>query len=281
MTEPFLKWAGSKRRLLPALRRFYPTHFSSYYEPFLGGGAVFFDIKPAGVVHLSDANPDLIATYVAIRDEPEMVIRQLQTLPVTPTKYDEIRNTPGMPFRLTAEQNRIWTAVRFLYINRVGFNGLWRLNKSGQVNTPYGKPDFTHVTDQLPPDRIRACSKALQGVHVKAQPWTKSLSEPFIGPDSFVYVDPPYDGAFTGYTAAGFTSADQTRLRERLDVIRKTGATVVASNSDTPFIRDLYKDWHVYKVDVHRSIAGGSKGRGTITELIISSSPRTINGVVE
>jgi len=252
--KPLVKWPGGKGKLLPELTARMPATYGRYFEPFAGGAALFFHLQPDGAV-IGDANADLIDTYRAVADHPEEVISQLAE-PFTPERYYEIRaafNAHTGP-----------RAAQFLYLNRCCFNGLWRVNRHGEFNTPCGKykAPFAGM-----PERIRATAQALAGCTVHAGDYRDTVDSARSG--DFVYMDPPYDGTWCGYTADGFSSDAQAELARTVDLLVSRGVTVMLSNSDTPRVRVLYAKWRIDTVRCKRSINCDGGGRGEVNEVIV------------
>ena len=299
--RPFLKWAGGKRQLLPQLRRFFPREFGAYYEPFAGSGAVFLDLASSGALAdrdaaLTDCNADIIGCYLAIRDDVEKVIAALGQLNERHTAdpercYYEVRDAEfnaergGLPTgakRATAYTPAL--AAMLIYLNRTGFNGLFRLNSRGGFNVPMGKYTKPRILDA---ENLRRVSAVLASprVTIAAKPFARSLEAP-VGGD-LVYLDPPYaplsgTANFTSYTAAGFTSADQDALFAIIVGLARRGCHVVLSNSDAASVRDLYGSAEAresgltaHEIPARRSINVRGDRRGPVTELVISTvAPR-------
>jgi DNA adenine methylase len=272
IATPFLKWVGGKRRVLPEIFKDMPEMFDHYYEPFLGGGALFFHMRSHGLlmdnqVTISDANLRLIRTYKAVRDDVEGLIERL-------TVYKE-RHGKEFYYDLRAvdiDRKRSDTDVAawMIYLNKTGFNGLYRVNKRNKFNTPFGRYKNPKVCD-IP--NLRACSHALQGIEIKHAYFDHMRDR--IKKNDFVYFDPPYvpvsvTSSFTAYTNNGFGSLEQTILCDFAQEIKKKDAFVTLSNSDHPFVRKLYKGFRVRSIQVGRSINSKSSARGKVGELIIS-----------
>jgi len=296
VTRPLLKWAGGKRQLLPALRRFYPPRFDRYREPFLGSAAVFFDLHNRGLldgrpVRLSDTNPDLIACYTAVRDCPDEVIGELVRLAEGHAErgsahYYDIRDKHFNPQRRTlASSSHVrytpLLAAMLIYLNRTGYNGLFRLNSSGEFNVPAGRYASPRICDA---DNIRNVAAALSQRHVSlaCESFDAILQDARAG--DFLYFDPPYaplspTARFTSYTAAGFTSSDQQRLKELVVELAARGCHVLLSNSTAPEITALYaRDKAVsraglrtLKVPARRAINSQAGRRGTVDEYLITT----------
>ena len=297
MTRPLLKWAGGKRQLLPALRRFYPTQFRAYREPFLGSAAVFFDLYNHGLLQdrparLSDTNPDLIAGYTVVRDCPDEVIDELARLASEHAKrgaahYYDIRDRHFNPQRRALASSSgpfSYTpalAAMLIYLNRTGYNGLFRLNASGEFNVPAGRYASPRICDA---ENIRSVSAALNrpAVSLACEGFETTLHDAREG--DFLYFDPPYaplsaTARFTSYTAAGFTSAEQQRLKELVVELADRGCHVLLSNSTAAEITALYTrdktvrraGLHSVKVPARRAINSKAARRGAVDEYLITT----------
>jgi DNA adenine methylase len=266
--KPFLKWAGGKTQLADALLARTPPAFSSYHEPFVGSGALFFRLYREGKIRhavLSDINPELIDTYLAIRDQPEAVINLLKEFPYEESFYYQLRDRDPWALSLTER------AARMIYLNKTGYNGLYRVNRQGRFNVPFGRYKSPRYAD---PDNLLAVSHALQGVEIYCAPFESVLTRAQAG--DWVYFDPPYmpiseTSHFTAYYADGFALEDQTRLRDACLRLTEMGVYVMVSNSDSPTIRDLYGRpcFAVDTVFANRAINSKSARRGKIAELVI------------
>jgi DNA adenine methylase len=267
--KPFLKWAGGKRQLLHELRDHIPSAFGRYFEPFVGGGAFFFDIQPTGVI-LGDINLNLIAAYKGVRDDVESVIGLLKIHERLHCKahYFESRAlmlVEGRPVGKIAN-----AAARMIYINKTCFNGLFRVNKAGGYNVPMGRYENPTICDAW---GLRAASRALQGVSLLNQSWEKTAEA--VGKGDFVYFDSPYVPAsasanFVGYARGGFGPDDQRKLRDCALILKKGGAYVLLSNSDTPEVRELYgRGFEMRRVEANRAINSKGGKRGAVGELLI------------
>jgi len=296
--RPLLKWAGGKRQLLPSIRRFYPTSFGRYVEPFLGSGAVFFDLQGSGrlrghPVSLLDSNPDLIACYRTVRDRPDEVIDALERLAAERTAdpaahYYELRDARFNPRRLALVARRGGApgytpdlAAMLIYLNRTGFNGLFRLNARGEFNVPVGRYARPRICDA---DNIRSVSAALKrrGLSLARAHFSRILDEASAG--DFLYLDPPYapvsrTARFTAYTAGGFGPDDQRRLREVVVTLARRGCHVLLSNSTAPEITDLYErdagarraDLRCHRIPARRAINARATDRGPVEEFLITN----------
>ena len=263
VAKPFVKWAGGKRTLAPEITEHLPKEFNDYWEPFVGGGAVFFHLKAHGRIQgrarLSDINEDLISAYMAIKNESNDVIKGLQESQRNHNReyYEHVRGQNPKRFK---KNSRI--ASRFIYLNKTCYNGLYRVNSSGKFNVPMGSYVNPNICDK---DNIVIASKALKNATIECHGFEKS--KPKKG--DLIYCDPPYDETFTGYTDNGFRQEEQERLRDKCIEWRETGVHVVVSNSDTQLIRDLYKDFILVEVQAARHINCQGDGRGKVAELII------------
>jgi DNA adenine methylase len=266
---PFVQFVGGKRRLLPELRRYVPVSFGRYFEPFLGGGALFFDLAPAGAV-LSDINPDLICAYRVVRDRPGDLLKALKRWKRDEDFYYKLRarDTTGMP--------DVERAARFVYIIKCGFNGLWRTNKSGGMNVPFGDSQ-NNISPHYGPEiaaNIEACSKALAGAIIECRSFRSPIGRGPLRGD-FVYFDPPYvpltaTANFTAYASDGFGIMEQRMLRDLAVSLRVKGVHVMLSNSSAPLVRTLYRGFDIHEVTVQRNVGCKAETRGEVKELIIT-----------
>jgi DNA adenine methylase len=266
---PFLKWAGGKKQLADHIIKILPRGIHTYYEPFVGGGAIFFALAAAGRFHravLNDSNQELMDTYRVIRDFPEELIAKLGTLKIDKAVFEEFRR------KLPGEYDPITRAARMIYLNRTCFNGLHRVNKAGRFNVPWGRYKNPRI---LHPDNLRACGKVLNRfASLHSQDFATVTDE--AGPYDAVYLDPPYipvsaTSSFSSYTADGFTLDDQHRLAALFRQLASRGVAVVASNSDTETARRLYEGFEVHRVMAKRAINSKGDKRGPVSELIIVS----------
>lgn len=272
--KPFVKWVGGKRQLLAQFRRmnlYPPEKFdpknSKYFEPFVGGGAVFFDLLPEEGF-LSDLNKELVVTYNVIKNDLEKLIVSLKKHKTDKDYFLEVRAQD--PNKLSD----VAVASRFIFLNRTCFNGMYRVNSKGGFNVPFGKYTNPLICDE---DNLRKVSKALQNIDIKHQDYKEVLKKAKKG--DFIYFDPPYypvskTASFTSYTAESFLDKEQTELRDTLVELNKRGCFVMLSNSDTPFINKIYsgiKGVRINKVQAGRAINSNGSGRGKITEVLITN----------
>ena len=265
VANPFLKWVGSKRYLLPEILPRLPAKINTYYEPFLGGGAVFFALasdqrfKRAAI---GDANEELMNLYAQIRDNPSSLMG---------FNFDQDEKSF---YRIRAQDPAtlppLARAARTIYLNKVGFNGLYRVNRKGVFNVPWGKQEGRSIFDEA---NILACSAALQQAALLAIDFEMATVPAKRG--DVAYFDPPYWPAsatanFTAYAAGGFGPKDQERLRDVAKKLHARGVYVLLSNSDTPFVRDLYSDFKIESVQAPRRVNSKGDKRGNVGELLIS-----------
>lgn len=262
--RPILKWAGGKTQLLPALRKHYPRTFGKYIEPFLGGGAVFFDLAPRFAV-LSDANSELISLYRTIASDPDAVAEALHHMPVSEPDYYLVR---AMPFN---SLDSITAAARTIFLNKTCFNGLYRVNRSGDFNVPYGKRSSVKFPSH---EVLRAASRQLAFASLIEGDYLEVL-ERHAAPGDFVFLDPPYlpvgrFADFKRYTPNQFSEADHYRLAAEFHRLVRHGVSVVLTNSNHPLVYELYKDFSIEVVDSKRHI--NSKGHGRTSQDVIVSA---------
>jgi len=262
---PFLKWAGGKGQLLEQMTAFFPTDFGTYFEPFLGGGAVFFHVRPR-IAILSDLNPDLIAVFLAVRDHPDEFMTALDL-------HRPKRNESSYYYRVRsldpARLNLVERAARTVFLNKTCFNGLYRVNSKGAFNVPFGRYRNPTLYD---PGNIWAANEALRGKIITLGDF-RDICE-YARKDDFVYLDPPYQpisatSTFTAYTKGLFGQENQQSLAAVFRKLDKRGAKVMLSNSSTDFIRSLYSGFHIEVLRAARAINCKGTGRGAIDELLI------------
>lgn len=265
---PIVKWAGGKTKLLPELTARLPASYGRYYEPFAGGAALFFAVRPGRAV-LGDTNADLIAAYRAVAAAPDDVVNLLQHHRANhcPDWYEQIRADWNAHAWVTDPCAR---AAAFLYLNRTCFNGLWRVNRSGEFNVPMGR--YKDPLSGLPA-RLRDAAPTLARAEIRHGDYRETLLDAQAG--DFVYLDPPYDPVtktanFTAYAADGFGPEQQAQLAETVRMLIARGVQVMASNSDTPFVRRLYAGLQIDSVECPRAINSNAAKRGKVGEVIIT-----------
>lgn len=268
--EPFLKWAGGKGHLISQYADYFPAEYTGYHEPFLGGGAVFFYLAPNCPCYLSDNNPELINVYTVVRDHVEELIKKLKQLEKEYyTLPEELRKQHFLEIRSKSFKDRISRAMRTIYLNKTCFNGLYRVNRKGQFNVPFGRYKNPTICDE---QRLRAASGALQNKVIEIRDFRTTAASARAG--DFVYFDPPYHplsetANFTSYTDTGFNEQDQRDLAELARELSRSGCKVMISNSDTRFIREIYEGFRQIKIKARRSINCRPERRGIINELLI------------
>ena len=279
-SAPFLKWAGGKTRLLPQFEQYFPPHFHRYFEPFVGSGAVFFHVQPSDAV-LSDANPNLIAAYQHLRCRVEDVIARLCEIR---TRYHAM--TPEQQrqeyYRVRAAYNRlpvgeIEKSALLIFLNKTGYNGLYRENSRGEFNVPFGRYDNPPLFDAA---NLRAVSRALQGAELISEHYSRVVQTARQG--DFIYFDPPYmplskTSSFTSYTRDAFSLEQQEALAAVARQLARRDVLVMLSNSNSPLMRELYSDFSLHEVWASRAVNSKADSRGKITELVITNYPVLIS----
>jgi DNA adenine methylase len=256
---PLLKWPGGKRSLLNVLLPLVPTSFNRYFEPFFGGGALFFALQPKKA-HLSDKNAELIHAYSQVRNRPEAVIRELRRLRNSERHYYSIRSS--------VPRGDVARAARLIYLITLAFNGIYRVNLKGEFNVPYGFKTHLEPCDE---ERIREASGVLKKAVVRVQDFEKALSG--AGKGDLVYLDPPYtvahgNNGFIKYNAKIFSWEDQLRLARVAKELDAKGCTVIVSNADHSSIRRLYSGFATTRLERNSIIAASSDFRSRVTERI-------------
>ncbi|PWA11055.1 DNA methyltransferase [Pueribacillus theae] len=266
--QPFLKWAGGKRQLLPEIRKYVPVYCNTYYEPFVGAGAVLFDLQPSVAV-INDVNKELINTYMVIRDHVDELIEDLKKHKNEKDYFYEIRNIDRRDDY--HELSPVQRASRIIFLNKTCFNGLFRVNSKGQFNVPFGQYKNPKIVNETV---LRAVHHFLKDhkVTILNTDFEKAVCHAQEG--DFVYLDPPYDpvsntSSFTSYSLNGFGKEEQLRLRDLFVDLDKRGCKVLLSNSSTDFILGLYKDYKIEIVQASRNINSKSSGRGKIPEVLV------------
>ena len=272
IAKPFIKWVGGKRRVIPELIKDMPSEFGGYYEPFIGGGALFFYLRSQGLlldrdITISDLNLRLIRTYTAVRDDVENLIDRL-------ADYSKRHgntfyyNTRSMD--IDKAKSDVDVAAWFVYLNKTAFNGLYRVNKKNQFNAPIGRYKNPAICDA---DNLRACSLALENVDIKHGYFDHMRHD--ANPGDFIYFDPPYvpvsvTSSFTSYTDKGFGSLEQRMLRDLAADFKESGVHVMLSNADTEYVRNLYDGFNIRSIQVGRAINCKAGSRGSVGEVIVT-----------
>lgn len=265
-TYPIVKWVGGKRQLMFELIKNLPKSYNRYFEPFIGGGALFFELQPENA-YISDMNEELINLYSVVRDNVYKLIEDLGKHEVSKEYFLEIRNIDRT--EKYAELSNIERASRFIYLNRTCFNGMYRVNSQGQFNVPFGHYKNPRIIDE---NNLLNCSKLLKKTESKCADFSEILTK--VRKGDFVYFDPPYvplneTSSFTSYTKDGFDIDMQFKLREVCDELDSIGVKFMLSNSDTKLVNELYANYEIKKVFASRQINANADGRGKITEVLV------------
>lgn len=273
--RPFVKWAGGKTRVVPQILQYFPAEFKSYYEPFLGGGALYFSISPQNGC-LNDINHVLIEAYLHIRDQLNELITDLTLIQDHYYSLDNLDNKSEYYY----EQRRVFNSLNeqsihrtalFVFLNKTGYNGMYRENSSGGFNIPFGKRKNPIICDQ---ENLTLVSAVLKQIDIKTGPYDEAVKNAVAG--DFIYLDPPYEplngtSNFTEYQAGGFTQDDQRKLSNVFRELSEKGCLVMMSNSVADFVYELYVDFHINRITVSRGINSTKSSRGKIDELIITN----------
>ena len=290
MAKPFVKWVGGKSQLLKKIKQKYPQHIEKYCEPFVGGGAVLFDIlqnfHPREVL-INDINKELINTYFQVKNNCEDLILQLENIQTAYLNliqeerkifFYEKRNRYNELKVNGDDVENLEKASLFIFLNKTCFNGLYRVNSKGLFNVPFNNARTPLICDE---ENLRACNQLLQNVTLKTGDYKDC--ENFIDEQTFVYIDPPYrpltqTSAFTSYSENQFSDKEQIELAKFIEKISEKGALILASNSDPKninkednFFDDLYSNFEIERVSASRMINSNSEKRGTVKEILISN----------
>lgn len=265
-TYPIVKWVGGKRQLMFELLKNMPKSYNRYFEPFIGGGALFFELQPENA-YISDMNEELINLYSVVRNNVYELLEDLSKHEVSKEYFLEIRNIDRT--EKYAELSNVERASRFIYLNRTCFNGMYRVNSQGQFNVPFGHYKNPRIIDE---NNLLNCSKLLQKTEIKCADFSEILNKVQNG--DFVYFDPPYvplneTSSFTSYTKDGFDIDMQFKLRDVCDELDSMGVKFMLSNSDTKLVNELYANYEIKKVFASRQINANAEGRGKISEVLV------------
>lgn len=262
MAKPIVKWVGGKRGILDELIENMPEAFNDYYEPFCGGAALFLALFPqeGHTAYISDVNGDLINLYSVVQEHPKELMAMLDDMAEKHNEqyYYEVRSQHDL-------EDDVARAARFLFINKTGFNGLIRYNAKGQINTPWGHKK-NPVTLYVEEDIVIA-AEAFCGAEVRCMDYDEC--EPKTG--DFVYLDPPYDGTYAGYNRNGFGEDAQYALAAWCKGLDSQGVKFMLSNSDTPLINELYKDFRIEKIEAPRAVSCKADGRKPVQEVLVKN----------
>lgn len=269
LVQPFLKWAGGKRQLLSELKKRVPSNYTTYYEPFLGAGSLLLYLQPKIAV-VNDVNTDLINLYEIIKNDVESLIKDLSKHKNNSDYFYKIREID----RNQQEYDKlsiVEKASRLMYLNKTCYNGLFRVNRSGEFNVPFGRYKNPNIINEI---TLRAVNNYFNKSNIifKNTDFFSALDS--ITKDSFVYFDPPYDPVsssanFTGYVKNGFDKSEQYRLKDLCENLDKRGIKFLLSNSSTNFIKNLYKDYEIEVVKAKRIISSKVSARSVTDELLI------------
>lgn len=270
LCRPFLKWAGGKRQLLPELQKRVPKQYGTYYEPFLGGGALFLALqRPHAVVN--DSNSELINCYKVVRDQVEDLTALLEEHQAHNSEdyYYAVRDWDRAANY--TQRQPIERAARIIYLNKTCYNGLFRVNAQGQFNVPYGKYAKPNIVDA---GVLRAVSHYLNDADITLRNGDFVDATSGAHPGDFIYIDPPYDpvsdtASFTGYDVNGFGKTEQERLHRHIDSLTAHGCLVMLSNAYTEFIRGLYTGYYCLRVEAGRAINSDPQKRGKVDEVLV------------
>lgn len=271
VVKPFVKWVGGKRRSLPVLMRFVPRRITTYVEPFVGGGAMFFALDFQKAI-INDSNSELMSAYLAIRDHLDELKALLRSFKYEKGMYEEIRAWDRDEENFAARP-AVEHAARLIYLIKTCFNGLYRVNKNNFFNTPFGKLVNPNICDEPVLDAVHEYLTSRQ-VDINNISYSELLDK--IPGDAFVYLDPPYaplstTSSFTSYQPGTWTDDDQRELGKFCDELDRRGIKFMQSNSTAPIIFDIYKKYHIDTLDAMRSINSKGNGRGAIKELVITN----------
>ena len=269
LVMPVVKWVGGKRQLITEIDKYIPSQISTYYEPFLGGGAVFFYLQPKKAV-VNDINEELINLYQVIQDNVEELIEDLKKHKNEPDYFYSIREL-DRDLEVYKKLTPVERASRIHYLNKTCYNGLFRVNSQGQFNVPFGRYKNPNIVNKT---TLRAVSNYFNSAKItfKCCDFEEAVKGARKG--SFIYFDPPYDpvsdtSSFTGYDKGGFDRQEQIRLKKLCDKLNRRGIKFLLSNSETEFILDLYRDYKIEIVQAKRSINSKGNKRGEVNEVLV------------
>jgi DNA adenine methylase len=267
---PFLKWVGGKRQIMPAIEQHVPQGINSYIEPFIGGGAVLFHLQPKNAT-INDFNSELVNVYHVIKDDVENLIADLQKHKNESEYFYEIRALDRT--EAFEKLTNLERASRIIYLNKTCYNGLYRVNNSGEFNSPFGKYKNPNIVNE---PTLRAVSSYLNSNNIRIENTDYETILKAADKNSFVYLDPPYhpvsgSSNFTGYVRGGWDESDQIRLKEACDRLDKQGIKFLQSNSCVDFIKELYSGYQIYIVKANRAVNSDSDKRGEVEEVLIKN----------
>lgn len=272
LVAPFVKWVGGKRQLIEQIKPHFPKSISKlkYYEPFIGGGAIFFHLQSKNSV-INDLNADLTNAYQVIKDNVDELIASLQKHENTADYFYEIRELDrSQDFQNLSAIER---ASRLIYLNKTCYNGLYRVNNSGEFNSPFGSYKNPNIVNE---PVLKAVSKFLNDNNVSILNTDYQNAVSTADEKSFIYFDPPYhplssSSNFTGYVQGGWQESEQTRLKEFCDQLSQKNVKFMLSNSSAEFIRELYKDYKIVTIQANRAVNSVAEKRGAVDEFLIKN----------
>jgi len=271
LVAPVVKWVGGKRQLLDSITALLPEKFSSYCEPFLGGGAVLFSLQPSKAI-VNDLNSDLIRVYKVIKDDVETLIELLGKHENSSEYFYSMRDLDRNK-EVYVNMSDAEKASRLLYLNKTCFNGLFRVNSSGEFNSPFGYYKNPNIVNE---PVLRAVNRYFNTISIDffSEDFAETLER--VNKGGFVYLDPPYDPVsdtanFTGYNKGGFSQSEQVRLKEVCDILTKRNIKFMLSNSATDFIKELYQDYNIHIVQAKRAINSNASKRGAVEEVLVTN----------
>lgn len=269
LVTPVVKWVGGKRQLLDSLIPLFPKKITSYCEPFVGGGAVLFRLRPQ-TAYINDINKELIQMYEVIRDDVEELILALQQHPNEEEHFYRVRDW-DRDKEYYKSLTKAQKAARIIYLNKTCYNGLFRVNNSGEFNTPFGHYKAPNIVNAA---GLTAVSQYFQRAQITFSSMDYGQALSLIPEDAFVYLDPPYDpvsatASFTGYAKGGFDRDEQIRLRECCDRLNRRGVKFMLSNSATDFIKEQYSAYKITTVKAKRVVNSNAARRGQVDEVVV------------
>jgi DNA adenine methylase len=259
MSKSFIKWVGGKSRILKDLIVHFPTKYKTYYEPFLGGGSVFFALKPKKAV-LADSNAELINAFKIVKEKPGELIDLLSAYTNDLDFYAFMRGLEPLSL------DRVTRAARFIFLNKTGFNGLYRVNSKNAFNVPFGNREKPRICDE---PAITLCSKVLTNSDVTLMPTYFEISLQNVKKGDLVYLDPPYVGSFANYTKTGFNMDKQEALALEYERLSKLGAKVLLSNSDHSWVRERFSEFNIIEIFTKKSVSCSGKDRSTVVKELL------------
>lgn len=269
LVAPVVKWVGGKRQLLSEIEPLFPKRYTTYCEPFVGGGAVLFSKQPRHAI-VNDLNKDLITTYLVIRDDVRTLIELLKQYENTADYFYKVRDLDRDKEQYS-QLSSVEKAARLLYLNKTCYNGLFRVNSSGEFNSPFGNYKNPNIVNE---PVLLAVNKYFcnNDIAFYSEDFASILKR--IKRGAFVYLDPPYDpvsdtSSFTGYNKGGFDRKEQIRLKNCCDELSANGIKFMLSNSSTDFIKELYNNYNITTVNANRAINSNGQKRGKVEEVII------------